>query len=169
MCRSHRGANDRNVVQHQADFFRLEGYFFQKEKNKDKVVAKVQPGKKKTFEKDDVEYGKLSEHIGLLPVVIIVPDDTLMATEGSEERRRFLDNTLSQLDREYLKNLILYNKVLKQRNSALKKFQETRSFNPDLIDTYDEQLLAPANIIFSKRKKFIESFRPVFQEFYNII
>ena len=53
-----------------------------------------------------MEYGKLSEHIGLLPVVIIVPDDTLMATDGSEERRRFLDNTLSQLDPDYLKNLI---------------------------------------------------------------
>ena len=169
MCKSHRGVNDRNVVQHGTDFFRVEGFFSNNKNSKDKIVAKVQPGKKKVFEKNDVEYQKLSEHIGLLPVVIIVPDDTSMATEGSEERRRFLDNTLSQLDNSYLKNLITYNKVLKQRNSALKKFAETRSFNPDLLDTYDSQLLEPARIISKKRKEFIEQFKPVFKEFYQII
>lgn len=171
MCKSHRGVNDRNVVQHKMDFFRLEGYFRQEERTKssDKIVAKVQPGKKKEFEKNDVLYQKLSEHIGFLPVVIIVPDDTLMATEGSEERRRFLDNTLSQLDGDYLKNLISYNKILKQRNSALKKFAETRSFNAQLLDTYDLQLVGPAQIIFEKRKSFVDQFQPVFQEFYNII
>lgn len=170
MCKSHRGVNDRNVVLHEHDFFRVEGYFFQDQKEyKDKIVAKVQPGKKKEFEKNDVLYQRLSEHIGLLPVVIIVPDDTLMATEGSEERRRFLDNTLSQLDPIYLKNLITYNQILKQRNATLKKFAETRSFNTELLDIYDEQLLVPAQTIFEKRKLFIETFLPVFQSFYSII
>ena len=189
MCKSHRGVNDRNVVQHGNDFFRLEGYFLQ-EKNtlleksdddnqssekventfiKNKIVAKVQPGKKKEFEKNDVAYSKLSEHIGLLPVVIVVPDDTSMATEGSEERRRFLDNTLSQLDNTYLTNLIAYNKILRQRNSALKKMLETRNFQADLIDIYDEQLQAPAQVIFEKRKNFVDEFRPVFREYYRII
>lgn len=175
MCKSHRGVNDRNVVQHSMDFFRLEGEFLNekneatKSKSKNKIVAKVQPGKKKEIEKNNVAYQKLSEHIGMLPVVIIVPDDTLMATEGSEERRRFLDNTLSQLDIEYLKSLITYNKILKQRNSALKKFAETRSFNAELLDIYDQQLLEPAQVIFEKRKEFVDSFRPVFKEFYLTI
>ncbi|MEM6965819.1 MAG: DNA replication/repair protein RecF [Bacteroidota bacterium] len=170
MCKSHRGVNDRNVVLHDHNFFRVEGYFCQNHKeHKDKIVAKVQPGKKKEFEKNDVSYQKLSEHIGLLPVVIIVPDDTLMATEGSEERRRFLDNTLSQLDASYLKNLITYNQVLRQRNATLKKFAETRSFDEALLNTYDEQLLAPAQIIFKKREAFVEVFLPVFQSFYRII
>ena len=176
MCKSHRGVNDRNVVQHGTDFFRVEGSFSNlpdrqtgNKKSKYKIVAKVQPGKKKVFEKNDVEYQKLSDHIGLLPVVIIVPDDTSMATEGSEERRRFLDNTLSQLDKSYLKNLIIYNKILKQRNSALKKFAETRSFNAVLLDTYDTQLMEPARIISEKRKEFVKQFKPVFKEFYQII
>ena len=175
MCKSHRGVNYRNVVKHSTEFFRLEGYFLnekkieKKSKCKIKIVAKVQPGKNKEIEKDDVAYQKLSEHIGMIPVVIIVPDDTLMATEGSEERRRFLDNTLSQLDGDYLKNLITYNKILKQRNSALKKFAETRSFNAELVDIYDQQLIGPAQVIFEKRKEFINSFRPVFKEFYQDI
>ena len=171
MCKSHRGVNDRNVMQHGNDFFRLEGIFFDKKskKTKDKIVAKVQPGKKKEFEKNDVAYQKLSEHIGLLPVVIIVPDDTLMVMEGSEVRRRFLDNTLSQLDADYLKHLISYNKILKQRNSALKKFAENRSFNAELLDTYDAQLIEPAQVICEKRKTFIDEFQAVFQEFHQAI
>ncbi len=179
MCKSHRGVNDRNAVKHGMDFFRLEGRFIKNKKNaladnnnaltKEKIVAKVKPGKKKEFEKNDVIYQKLSEHIGLLPVVIIVPDDTLMATEGSEERRRFLDNTLSQLDKEYLSNLIRYNKILKQRNSTLKTFAETRSFNLELLETYDAQLIEPAQIICKKRNEFVEQFKPVFQEYYRII
>lgn len=174
MCKSHRGVNDRNVVQHSLDFFRLEGHFIHEKKEgnkkvKNKIVAKVKPGKKKEIEKNDVAYQKLSEHIGMLPVVIIVPDDTIMATDGSEERRRFLDNTLSQLDAEYLSNLITYNKVLKQRNSALKKFAETRSFNHELLDIYDDQLIGPAQIIYEKRREFVASFRPVFKKFYQAI
>ena len=171
MCKSHRGVNDRNVVQHSSDFFRLEGMFFDKKnkKTKDKIVAKVQPGKKKEFEKNDVAYQKLSEHIGLLPVVIIVPDDTLMVMEGSEVRRRFLDNTLSQLDADYLKHLISYNKILKQRNATLKKFAETRSFNGELLDIYDAQLIEPARVICEKRKTFIDQFQTVFQEFHQAI
>ena len=168
MCKGHTSLTDSNIVNHGGDFFRLEGHFFLNKK-RNKIVAKVKPGKKKEIEKNDVAYSKLSEHIGFLPVVIIVPDDTLMAMEGSEIRRKFLDNTLSQLDKVYLKNLIDYNKILKQRNATLKKFAETRSFNGELIDIYDEQLLEPANAIFQKRKKFNEDFKPVYQKYYEII
>jgi len=159
MCKSHTNLNDRNIVNHGGDFFRLEGHF----------LAKVKPGKKKDIERNDVAYSKLSEHIGLLPIVIIVPDDTLMAMEGSEVRRKFIDNTLSQLDAGFLKNLISYNKLLKQRNATLKKFAETRTFNPELLDIYDQQLLEPAKAIFEKRNSFIKDFQAVFQKYYNII
>ena len=168
MCKSHTSLNDRGIVNHGGDFFRLEGHFFLNKK-RNKIVAKVQPGKKKDIERNDVGYSKLSEHIGLLPVVIIVPDDTLMAMEGSEVRRKFIDNTLSQLDAGFLRNLIGYNKLLKQRNATLKKFAETRTYNPELLDIYDQQLLEPAQIIFEKRNLFIQEFQTVFQKYYNII
>lgn len=121
------------------------------------------------FERNGTEYAKLSEHIGLLPVVFIAPDDTQLAMEGSEARRRFLDNTLSQLEPRYLKALLQYNKILKQRNAALKRMGETRRFDEGLLTTYDAQLVVPAAILLDYRQRFIDDFLPIFQRHYAVI
>ncbi len=151
-----------------------------------KIVAKVQPRKKKIFENNGVLYSTLTEHIGLLPIVMLAPDDTELIKDGSEARRRFLDNTLSQLDRVYLRNLITYNKLLEQRNATLKKLADeprinhyrlgtTRDLSVHdndlflLLDIYSEQMLPCANYIFEKRKQLISNFTPVFNRFYNHI
>ena len=168
MCKSNLGINDINVVRFEESFFRLEGLFELAGKN-EKIVAKVMPRKKKDIERNDNPYKKLSEHIGLLPVVIIVPDDTMLATGGSEDRRRFLDNTISQLESTYLDALITYNKVLKQRNAALKEAGKTGYFNHVLIATYNEQLLEPSAIIYKKRQQFIEQFIPFLEAYYKSI
>lgn len=168
MGKSHFAGTDRNVARHGESFFRLEGHFRKKE-NKEKIVAKVQPGKTKVLEKNDKAYDRLADHVGMLPIVFKAPDDTALALEGSEERRRFLDNTLSQIDAQYLEELIFYNRVLSKRNAALKKFVEKQVFDPTLLAVFDEQLLEPAAYIFSKRKEFIELFHPIFQEFYQKI
>lgn len=167
MCKSSSSINDKNVLQRESEFFRLEGYF--KNKKSTKVVAKVIPGKKKAFELDDVPYKKLTEHIGLIPVVMIVPDDTDLAKEGSEVRRRFIDNTLSQSDKKYLENLLIYNRLLKQRNSSLKEFAQNRRFDAALIGTFDDQMVEPANYLVQQRKTFIQAFTPVFESFYKTI
>lgn len=168
MGKSHFAGTDRNVVRQGEDFFRLEGHFFKKGKPH-KIVAKVQPGKTKVLERNDQPYERLADHVGLLPVVFKTPDDTALALDGSEERRRFLDNTLSQLDAQYLEQLIFYNRVLAQRNVLLKKFAEQRTFDADLLAVFDEQMLEPAAYIFAKRKDFMENFQPVFQRFYEAI
>ena len=168
MCKSSTSINDRNVMQREADFFRIEGDFKIKKK-KHKIVAKVVPGKRKEFEQNSVLYKKLLEHIGLLPVVMIIPDDTELAKEGSEVRRKFLDNTLSQSDSEYLENLILYNRILKQRNTALKHFAKERYFDLTLIHTFNEQMLAPAKYITLARANFVKAFSPIFENYYKLI
>lgn len=159
---------DRDVVRHGESFLRLEGHFLHNTK-KEKIVAKVIPSSSKIFEKNDVPYDKLSEHIGLLPLVIIAPDDTALAREGSEERRRFIDNTLSQSNQIYLKNLLFYNRVLRQRNALLKEGATKGYLNLDLLKTYNQQLLAPAQFIFEKRKELIKILTPIFNEFYQKI
>lgn len=168
MTKSHNGLIDSNIVRHGADFFRLEG-IFQKEGKRDKIVAKVIPRKKKEFERNDVPYSRLADHIGEYPVVIVAPNDTSIILEGSEVRRRFLDNTLSQLDSIYLHALLRYNKILEQRNALLKQFAEKRTFNESLLETYNTQLVDPTNIICEKRKAFIASFCTVLQEIYDFI
>ncbi len=168
MCKSHFGVSDSYIKKHKEPFFRVEGHFKKGSKNY-QTVAKVIPKEKKTFELNKVPYDTLAEHIGLFPVVMITPFDVELALEGSEVRRKFLDNTLSQLDSTYLKALIQYNRLLKQRNATLKQFGENRKVEHSLLDIFDEQMEAPAVLIHEKRKAFSDLFIPIFQEFYKII
>lgn len=100
---------------------------------------------------------------------MIAPDDVQIITNGSEERRRFLDALLSQLDHSYLTALISYNKILQQRNSLLKSFGETNRIDNNLLEVLNEQLFKPGILIFEKRKKFLQDFIPVVQGFYQRI
>ena len=173
MCKSHFKTSDKHITKHEASFFRLEANFVSGNTKEtlrvDKIIAKVQARKIKEFECNKAVYERLSDHIGRFPVVMIAPDDTLMAMEGSEERRRFLDNTLCQLDNQYLTYLMHYNKVLSQRNKLLKQFAETRTFDKILVQSYDAQLLPSANYIHQKRQEWMVDFEPIFVDYYNQI
>ena len=168
MCKSNFNSSDLNSRKHGTEFFRLEGDFRLGEK-KEQIVAKVAQRKKKVFERNGVAYDKLIEHIGLLPVVMIVPDDTELATGGSEIRRKLIDNTLSQLDRNYLNQLMRYNRLLKQRNAALKKMGQEKNFNDLLLRSYSSQMEEPALQIFEKRKAFLKAFSKTFNAYYQRI
>ena len=132
----------------------------------DEVICIYRGAGKKEVLLNGVAYSKLSEHIGRFPVVMIAPDDIGLITGGSEERRHFMDTVLSQMDGEYLQQLIIYNKVLQQRNSALKRFAEQGKTDWPLLEVLDEQLAGPANIIFNKRQAFTEQLIPLAQKFY---
>ena len=165
MCKSHFGLNDRAVLRRGGEFIRLVGRF-ERTEEAETIVAKVVPGKRKEFERNGNPYERLADHIGFLPIVFITPDDTQLAREGSEERRRFLDTTLSQTDPEYLRRLMAYNRVLKQRNATLRAFAERGGYNASLLGVYDEQLLEPAAYINARRAEFTHRFVPVFAEYY---
>jgi DNA replication and repair protein RecF len=118
---------------------------------------------------NDEAYDKFSHHIGRYPCVVIAPDDAVLITGGSEERRKFLDALLSQLDNEYLQQLITYTKVLQQRNSLLKTAAETGNRNEALLEVLDKQLIKPGEYIFKKRKDFLVSFLPAVKHHYSHI
>jgi DNA replication and repair protein RecF len=166
MCKSGiTSGSDRLLVRHGEGFFRLDGTFNRLDK-KENIVVKYLSGKPKVIERNQVPYSRISEHIGLLPVVMIAPNDTQLAMEGSEERRRFWNATISQLDQQYLKHLMTYNKIVSQRNAYLKGKE---SIKYALLDIYDEQLIAPANYILEKRKELTEILIPIFQNYYERI
>jgi DNA replication and repair protein RecF len=167
--KSHFLISDADVIQHAADFTRLEG-IFQREK-REKIVVKIpKKPKKKIVERNDVAYSTLAEHVGLLPVVMFTPDDTDLVKDGSESRRRFLDHTLSQMDSRYLAHLMQYNKILHQRNALLKQnLQHSVAELWSLLEVYDAQLRAPATYIFEQRKTFSALFNPLFNDFYRRI
>lgn len=155
-------------IQNGQQGFRVDGGLELSDK-KEKAVCILRETGKKEFVVNEAGYEKFSEHIGRYPCVIIAPDDIQIITDGSEERRRFLDALLSQIDKDYLQHLINYNKILLQRNSLLKSFYETGNKNLSLLDVLDEQLLKPGNYIFEKRKQFLISFLPTVKKLYSDI
>ena len=126
-------------------------------------------GQRKVFKRNSKEYERLADHIGLLPVVMISPVDSMLITEGSEERRKFIDSIISQYDKSYLEDLISYNKIVAHRNALLKEFAQSRSFDPSVMEIWDEQLVPLAGKIFVKRHEFILKFNPIFQQHYRFI
>ncbi len=131
-------------------------------------------GTKKQFRRGHKAYTRLIDHIGLIPLVMVSPEDSHLIDEGSDERRRFLDSIIAQLDREYLDKLNRYNALLKQRNALLKALAEQHTHEqeeqgPELLDVYDLQLVPLAEYIYRKRKAMIKDFLPHFQEMYAAI
>jgi len=147
------------------DGFRLEGEFEIWDKP-EKAICILRETGKKEFSINGHPYEKFSRHIGHYPCVIIAPDDIQIITAGSEERRRFIDALLSQLDANYLQQLIIYNKVLQQRNSLLKGFAETGSKDLSLLGVLDDQLCEAGEKIFGRRKEFLVAFLPLVKQLY---
>lgn len=166
--KSYFGRQDGNSVKQGCSGFRLEGHCRLQEQP-EKAVCVLRETGRKEFSVNEEAYDKFSRHIGRYPCVVIAPDDAALITGDSRERRTFLDELLSQLDPDYLQELIRYTRVLQQRNSLLKNFAETNRRDDALLDVLDEQLLAPGEIIFSKRRDFLLGFLPAVTQLYQEI
>jgi len=162
-------SSDQQCITQGHNFFLIKGAV-RKDSALTEITSSVQLGSKKIFREDAVEYQKLSEHIGKYPMVLIAPDDVILVREGSEERRKFVDGIISQLDKLYLENLIQYNQALKLRNALLKMYAERSAVIDWLaIESYDKIMVDSGNLIFRKRSAFIEEFVPVFQKYYRFL
>lgn len=165
MCKSYFNLPDLQNIRHDEPFFVVQGKYDREGEGVD-VYCGVKRGQKKTFKKNQKVYDKLSEHIGLLPLVMISPEDLLLIDGGSEERRKLIDGIISQCDRNYLHQLIRYNKALVQRNSLLKA-TAGKYLDPEMLDIWNEQLVEAGEVIMQKRIEFLQDFRIVFQTYYE--
>jgi len=156
------------IINHDADFFVIGGVF-KKGNNDEQIVCSIKRGQKKIVKRNGKIYERLQDHIGLLPVVMISPADRDLISEGSEVRRKFIDSVISQSDPIYLKHLIKYNKIISQRNHLLKYFAANHTFDALNLEIYDEKLNELGTLIYTKRKKFLEIFIPIFKERYKLI
>ena len=130
------------------------------------ISCGLRKGVKKQFRRDKKDYQRLIDHIGLIPLVMISPSDQQLIDEGSDERRRFMDVVISQLDRKYLDCLTTYNALLKQRNALLKQYGDVPNPPDDLLEVLEWQMIEPAEYIFAKRTAFFEAFEPYFAKTY---
>eukprot|EP01136_Pigoraptor_vietnamica_P022290 Opistho-1_new@73246 len=168
LCKSYFNPIDSQQIKANEDLFLLQGDFDRSEKN-EKITCGLKRNQKKQFKRNKKEYDKLADHIGLFPVVMISPYDVNLVMDGSEERRKFIDNVISQTDSKYLDELIVYNRHLQNRNALLKQVAATRKLDVTLLQILDEQLIISGNRIFEKRKQFLKEFIPLFNQHYTYI
>lgn len=168
LCKSYFNPIDSQQIKQGADFFMINGVF-EKGGHKEVVACGVKRNQKKQFKRNKKDYQRLADHIGLLPLVMISPYDISIIIEGSEERRKFIDNVISQTDHQYLDELIAYNKVLANRNALLRQIADTGRYDPELLSIFDEQLVSSGTRIFVKRRDFMDAFTAIFNRHYQFI
>lgn len=166
--RSYFARTDAQNVQHGKQGMRLSGNF-NKQNDPSTVTFILRENNKKELIVNDESYKKISDHIGKFPCVMIAPDDIELIAGASEERRKLIDSILSQTNRDYLSQLIAYNKILQQRNSLLKQMADQPNMGNDLLEVYNEQLVYSGNIIHQCRKQFLGIFLPMVGENYQQI
>jgi DNA replication and repair protein RecF len=167
-CKSYFNSFDNQNILHDEEMFVIQG-LFERESNKEEIYCAQKRNERKQFKRNKKDYSKLSEHIGLLPVVMITPLDSELLYDGSDTRRKFVDSIISQVDANYLNALIEYNKALMNRNALLKQLFDNRKWDEALIATYDNILVSRGKAIFKKRQEFTDHFAPLFLETYNEI
>jgi len=166
LCKSNLNPVDSQNVRYDQDFLVVQGLFDRKGKEEN-IYCGIRKQKKKQFKRNQKEYSKLSEHIGLIPLVMISPADAILINGGSEERRKFMNGVIAQYSKVYLENLIQYNRALSQRNKLLKDFAFSRDFDPQILEVWDEQLIRYGEPIFEERVRFVNELLPVFDAFHS--
>src|SRR5476651_1810661 len=168
LCKSYFNPIDSQQIKQGTDFFIVTGNF-NKNERQEAIACSVKRNQKKQFKRNKKDYQRLADHIGLLPLVMISPYDISIIIEGSDERRKFIDNVISQTDNHYLDELITYNKVLANRNALLKSIADNGKYDPGLLEVLDEQLTLSGTRIFEKRKAFMEVFTAIFNKHYQFL
>ena len=166
-CRSASNPIDSQVIRHDESFCLIEGTYSDDSEVPLLISCGMKRGVKKSFKRDKKPYKRLSEHIGLIPLVVVSPSDTLLIEGGSEERRRLMDMVIAQYDRPYIDHLVRYNNALMQRNTLLKL--EDAEPDPALLQIWEEQMADEGEQLYQRRKAFVEELTPVFQDYYRRI
>lgn len=168
LAKSYLNYSDAQNIRFGEEFFSLEGNF-QIDEEENVIFCGVQKDKPKVLKKNGKTYPKIADHIGQFPLVMISPYDSDLIQEGSAVRRRFVDNIISQSDKEYLQKLIRYNRVLLQRNTLLKYFFQNQTFDKTSLEIYNQDLTNLGKFIYEKRKELLSQFQPIFQEYYQTL
>lgn len=165
-CKSYFNPIDSQNIRYDQPYFLIKGEV-RKHGELEKLSCGVKAGQKKQFRRNDKEYTRLADHIGLFPSVMMTPNDIDLIKEGSEVRRKFMDGIISQYNRTYLDQLIDYTRVLNQRNNLLRFFAENRTWDEDALEVWDEQMIELGSAIYAERQRFVNDFIPTFNALYT--
>ena len=155
---------DGQSVHHGEEFFVTEGSYMSDGGAMEMVNCSFSRKGGKVLKRNGKEYERIADHVGGFPVVISSPRDTELITDAAEERRRYLNGFISQLDRGYLASIMRYNTVLAERNRFLKG-----SSDEMMLQIYDMQLAEHGTRVYERRKEIIERMQPMVEEYYRVL
>ena len=165
MTKSAFATSDKFSFRHGTEELSLSGTYRMENGLSSRFAMKMNSKGEKKVRRDDKPYGRVSEHIGILPIVMVSPADISMVSESGDERRRFVNAVLSQMDAEYMAALQQYNRILLQRNKMLKEM----SPDPAFLEVIDMRMAALAQPIHEKRREFVENLKPIVSEYYTAL
>lgn len=165
MTKSFFSGLDQYTIKYDCDMATLHAEYLREDGTEETISLSLDLNGEKHIKRNSKSYTRFSDHIGLIPVVMVSPADTSLINESGEERRKFLNAILSQLDREYLRRLQNYNQLLNQRNRLLKGI----NISDELLSTFSEQLSLNASYIHKYRKEFCDKLLPLVAHYYNTL
>lgn len=167
--KSNNSKTDNEVVRFKENEFEIKGKFSDITTHDTRVFYSLPENKKYYFQNNKL-VSRSSEIIGKFPVVLLTPDDHSITQGGPSDRRKFVDSILSQASEVYLKNLLDYNKTLRQRSSLLSRIRESgrKDFHGEL-DAWTIKLIETGTEIIKYRLKFIDVFNSYINESYQVI
>lgn len=161
MCKSSLAMTDTQSIRHGSDFFVLDGQYATDDGHAEGIVCTFSRKGGKVLKRNGKEYERLSEHVGLVPVVIVSPADSALISDAADERRRYLNGFISQLDRDYLTSLMRYNAVLAERNRLLKTMPDET-----ILAIYDRQMAEHGTAVHARRRQIVAELQPLVAEYY---
>lgn len=164
MCKSSLQTTDGQSIRHGEECFLIDGRYRTDAGGGESIVCSFSRKGGKVLKRNGKEYDRLSEHVGLIPAVIVSPADTALISDAADERRRYLNAFISQLDRPYLHALMRYNAVLAERNRLLKT-----GADPTMLDIYDQQLAAHGTLVHARRSEYVARLQPLVADFYRTL
>ncbi|GHU94825.1 DNA replication and repair protein RecF [Bacteroidia bacterium] len=165
MCKSSVGLTDRQCICYGEDFFVLKGVY-SRLLTEETIICGMSKNDGKSIKRNGKTYDKLSEHIGWLPLVMISPADSVLISDSGEERRRYMNGVLAQMDSRYLSAINRYNALLAQRNKMLKMHAAAHY---EVIEALDVQLSQYGQQVYEFRTQLAAQLQTPFVRYYQAI
>lgn len=166
LCKSHNISQDSLCIRHEQEAMMIRGEYVTEENEQETIHIGLKRGQKKVVRRGGKPYRRLAEHIGMIPLIMVSPEDNMLISGGSEERRRFMDVVISQTNPQYLDALVSYNKALQQRGILLKMEEEP---DPTLLSIWEEEMARHGEFIYKTRTEFTADLLPIFSKFFSSI
>jgi DNA replication and repair protein RecF len=163
LLNSFRTSSYSDLVKFDTDYFFLKADFH----NRNKRSLEVQISYDKEIKKilfQNKRILRFSEMWGKIPIVYLIPDESIITTGPPNARREFMDKLLSMVDAEYFSVLNDYNLIIKQKNRVLFNLKSGEKFNMDMVGIYNFKIAELGTKLYIKRMAFLDSFAIFFKE-----